>query len=177
MLPGLRDLAERIKAVPQFRQTAADADAECQHHTDLAEQQAERAERAQVTAIEQHRVAALRGADVERYDAEERSLDVPDDAAHDLNADELTAHPLDLLRSRFADAKRMWQSAIGDSALHMKTAMLKEQLDRLQADLKDFTPSGTPAGGCPARHTGRRRAGTPPCCDRQGPRPKPRQRS
>ncbi len=171
LLPGLRDLAERIKAVPQFRQTAADADAECQHHTDLAEQQAERAERAQVTAIEQHRVAALRGADVERYDAEERSLDVPDDAAHDLNADELTAHPLDLLRSRFADAERMWQSAIGDSALHMKTAMLKEQLDRLQADLKDFTPRellradalrGTPDAVEPER----RRAATAKARDR-----------
>ena len=139
LLPGLRDLAERLGAVPQLRQTAADADAECQHHTDLAEQQAERAERARVTAIEQHRVAALRGADVDRYDAEERGLDVPDDARHDFNADELTAQPLDLLRSRFADAERMWQSAIGDSALHTKTAMLKEQLDKLQADLKDFT--------------------------------------
>ena len=41
--------------------------------------------------------------------------------------------------SRFADAERMWQSAVGDSALHTKTAMLKEQLDKLQADLKDFT--------------------------------------
>src|SRR5207247_2557304 len=50
LLPGLRNLAEHIAAVPQLRQTAADADAERQRHTDLAEEKAEDAERARATA-------------------------------------------------------------------------------------------------------------------------------
>ncbi|MEV6923945.1 hypothetical protein AB0M46_05455 [Dactylosporangium sp. NPDC051485] len=139
LLPTMRDLARRVEAVAQFKTTAAEAEAEHGRQTRLAEQYRDRAEQAQRTATQQHRAATLRGADVDRYDAEARDLDIPDDSAPALDADELATLPLDLLRRRFSDAERMWHSAIGDSALHAKAGVVKAQLEKVREALSDFT--------------------------------------
>jgi hypothetical protein len=138
LLPAMRALAIRVDTLPELRTNAADADAEKEVEDRRAEEAATSAERARRTAVEQHSIAVLRAADIDRYIAEARGLDVPDGTDCGLEPSDLLASPLDLLRRQFVDAERMWQSQIGDSALHAKVEFISAQLTKLHLHLDGF---------------------------------------
>ncbi|QIZ37003.1 hypothetical protein [Saccharopolyspora sp. ASAGF58] len=164
LVPRLHELADRAANLPKLRRDAHEAAVEQQRNHDIARDTEARLRHAHDEHVEHSRVATARQADIAHYTQVRHTIDVSDDAPHEILPAVLARTPLDVLQTRYRQADEDWYRATGDSALQTRQKTVNGRLNAIASQISEryseyeLTHARTLCGAPDAVEPSRRRA-------------------